>query len=156
LWFFIAPRVFRLTRAIRHQHHHRSSSPTTRHRQRPLHHFDTTVCKDGNLDDSLYIHPCHRIVNHLSLFLRYLPTETSHLSIAGPHYLCTLVSHIPHSISLRASIKVSKYCPRICKIAILVRAHRILTKERISIEKKLLRTEKEHKACKQKCHSILI
>jgi hypothetical protein len=97
----------------------------------------------------LYIAIAIALLTHIAPFLRYLPTETSHLSIAGPHYLCTLVSHIPHSISLRASIKVSKFCPRICKIATLVRAYRILTKKENIKRTKAFKQRERAQAYKQ-------
>jgi hypothetical protein len=133
------PRVFRLTRD--------GSTPTpppliidrSRHRH---HHFDTTGSKAGNLDDAIVHCPCHTIVNPYSLFLRYLPTETSHLSIAGPHYLCTLVIIYRIAYHCVHPSKVSKFCSRICTIATLVRANRILTKENIKRKKASYQREK--------------
>jgi hypothetical protein len=140
LRFFHFLRCFGYLGMVLHQHHRHSSSPGV---VIAIIILTPPWARTVTSSTPLYILPCHSIVNPISLFLRYLPTETSHLSIAGPHYLCTLVSHIPHSISVRASIKVSKFCPRICKIATLVRAHRILTKEVYRKNSKLSKREEQ-------------
>ena len=106
---------------VQHQHHRRSSSPRTRHQQRPLHHFDT-ILYARTITSSWYrniiIHSCLCIDTQHSPILRILPIDAS-IGVLPSTSLAHISGHTSHSIHTIALVHilvsslVSQSCHRI-------------------------------------------